>query len=1043
MANNLELALRIRADLKQAYDSLGQLTSGFGRLDGSVATARRGLDSISDTLSRNETLVKRAGAAWISYSQAMSLINLADQYGQMASRIKMATSSTEEYQMVQARLLETAQNTYRPLAEAQEAYIRTADALRSLGYTTAQALDVSDSLSYLLVTNAASGERAAGAIDAFSRALQTGKVDALGWKTILAATPSVVDAIALATGKAAEEIRKLGAAGDLSIAELSEGLRASVEQNRQAAAAMPTTVADAFTRLRTALQAWLGQANEGVLSTRTLAAGIAVLAEHINALAGGAVAALIAGFARWSGGLAVANVSQIAAAISARRLAASNLAAAESAVLGATNANQFAAAATRLAAAQTAAAAAGTGMAGIGRTLLGVLGGPVGLALTVGSLAAGWLLFRDNTKEAESALADISLTADQAREAFQKLSATQQSAELLNMKAVRDQLVVDTKYLARDMARALENEFASDGAMQGVARQLREMIQGAKPDFDAMGEAIRNNTNLTEAQRRENLNLLASLEKNVGEFRNLKARIADLSQLSPVKVEVRVGVNDADIANAKGEVDKIYRQIADLKDPSAVGKMVRNTLPGMGNIGAEMTRQLIDAAKAFDAALAASKPSAGGSKTDPFADKQRDLAKQLGEAQQQLANAQAGVADATNKSSSALDIWLKTAKEAATLSAGKKDQLRTEARAVDAVALAYHQFTEAKKRAESIQSGMAGVEIELLKLEGRSAEAARREFEQKYEELRAALQKEVAGGSLTAQVQLDAIIRLSGLEEARRGLDEVSAAIDKIESQNARDEQSLNAQVGAGLLTQIDARQKLIDLHRKTAAAIEAQIPKLRELAAAGGEQGEAALARLQELETKLLLLKQTSNEYEVALKNGLQSGLADAINGLAEGTMNLQNAVTALVRSIVDGMAKIAAQRLSEQLTEGVMGLFGGDKAASSAATTAATALTTSGAAAGGSLASGGVTAGQALVASATTAASILASASASGGSGGGGSLLGGLFSMMFAEGGYTGPGGKHQPAGIVHAGEYVNVTGSAFTVRFPAGNLQFQIDN
>ena len=48
--------------------------------------------------------------------------------------------------------------------------------------------------------------------------------------------------------------------------------------------------------------------------------------------------------------------------------------------------------------------------------------------------------------------------------------------------------------------------------------------------------------------------------------------------------------------------------------------------------------------------------------------------------------------------------------------------------------------------------------------------------------------------------------------------------------------------------------------------------------------------------------------------------------------------------------------------------------------------------------------------------------------GGGGGGGGLGGLFSdlfswigSLFASGGYTGPGGKYEPAGIVHAGEYV----------------------
>lgn len=43
-------------------------------------------------------------------------------------------------------------------------------------------------------------------------------------------------------------------------------------------------------------------------------------------------------------------------------------------------------------------------------------------------------------------------------------------------------------------------------------------------------------------------------------------------------------------------------------------------------------------------------------------------------------------------------------------------------------------------------------------------------------------------------------------------------------------------------------------------------------------------------------------------------------------------------------------------------------------------------------------------------------------GGAGAGGGFLGGLTKMFgFADGGYTGPGGKYQPAGVVHAGEYV----------------------
>ncbi|WKL42065.1 hypothetical protein Q1M64_22975 [Sinorhizobium meliloti] len=49
-------------------------------------------------------------------------------------------------------------------------------------------------------------------------------------------------------------------------------------------------------------------------------------------------------------------------------------------------------------------------------------------------------------------------------------------------------------------------------------------------------------------------------------------------------------------------------------------------------------------------------------------------------------------------------------------------------------------------------------------------------------------------------------------------------------------------------------------------------------------------------------------------------------------------------------------------------------------------------------------------------------------------GSLLGGLFG--FAEGGWTGPGGKYEPAGVVHRGEYV-ISRKA-TSRIGVGNLE-----
>lgn len=221
-------------------------------------------------------------AAYVGLQGVKALVGLSDEYGQMASRVKQVTADTAEYEKVQQRLLATANATYRPLAEAQEVVIRTADSIRDLGYNTDQALDITDSFSFLLVTNAASADRANSAISAYSKSIQTGKVASEQWQSILAAMPTVVDGISAATGRSREEIKKLGIEGKLSLQALNEGLRRSRDENESLAAEMETSVQDAFTALRNSLQVFVGKVNETSGATGVLTSAVGDLAEILQ-----------------------------------------------------------------------------------------------------------------------------------------------------------------------------------------------------------------------------------------------------------------------------------------------------------------------------------------------------------------------------------------------------------------------------------------------------------------------------------------------------------------------------------------------------------------------------------------------------------------------------------------------------------------------------------------------------------------------------------------------------------------------------------------
>lgn len=252
------------------------------KLDTSMSKADASSKTFTSTLSK----LSGAIAAVVAANALRDMADLVQKYQEMSERVQMATASQAEFEMVQKRLLSTANATYRSLGEAQELYIRTADSLRSMGYSTSQALDVTDSLSFAFVKNATSADRASGAIAALSKSVNKGKVEADAWETVIAAVPSVIEDIALSSGKTAAQVRALGAAGKLTAKDLTEGLRKSLDENAKAAAAMSNNLVDASVRTKTALTAVLVEIENQTGGLQALTDGIIGAADAMLSFGG-------------------------------------------------------------------------------------------------------------------------------------------------------------------------------------------------------------------------------------------------------------------------------------------------------------------------------------------------------------------------------------------------------------------------------------------------------------------------------------------------------------------------------------------------------------------------------------------------------------------------------------------------------------------------------------------------------------------------------------------------------------------------------------
>ncbi|MFU4249337.1 phage tail tape measure protein [Pseudomonas aeruginosa] len=457
------MLIQLEATTAQLRRELAGADSVVARTTQSIDRNLAQVDSAFDRTARGAqqagTLIRGAFAAIAGAGLVGSIIHQVDAYGQIADRLKMATGSTEEYNEVQQHLLRTAQETYRPLAEAQELYIRTADVMRSLGFDTQQTLDITDSFSFLLVTNAASADKASSALGAYSKALQTGKVEADGWVSIQDAMPTIVNAIASATGKSAEEIRKLGVQGKLSLDDINTGLLRTVEVNRKAAADMSVSVQDALVNVQNALGDFFGRMEESTGAVAGLASVISMLGDNIGTVADVLAVAGVSALTLYSAravAATAATLKSIAAAVSERNariaqaeatlqaaiadqrkaetltfLAAKEAAAARGTAVQTEMSLALAQARQREAAATASVAAAQAGLRAASAGLLSVLGGPMGLALLAGTAAASFLLLRDNADQAGVSLDDLHKPVQQLREEFAKLNRDQREASLV------------------------------------------------------------------------------------------------------------------------------------------------------------------------------------------------------------------------------------------------------------------------------------------------------------------------------------------------------------------------------------------------------------------------------------------------------------------------------------------------------------------------------------------------------------------------------------------------------------------------------------
>lgn len=957
-----------------------EAVSSWRSQEAAIAAQERALGSLTSAVGGYAKAM--AGALAVG-----SLIHMADEWGQISSRLKIATGSQNEFTEAQTRLMDIGKVTYKSFAENAELFIRITGVLKDYGGTANDALNVTEALSLGLAVSGTKGQATAAVIDQVSKSLEGGKLQGDGFNAVVTQAPRLLQALQDSLGKNRDELRKMSTDGKLTIDVVAKAWISQVGKMRKETEGMTTSVADAGIRMKDALLEYVGTVDDGVQVTTKLAAAINFAADNLSTLASVAAAGGIALIAKRgaeatrtlvtstreaisaSVGRAAAQVDAAAASL---RVAQADVIAAGRQVAFATTAAEATVAqraltaakiadleASRaLAIAQRSQAAAGSLIGRSASGVMGLLGGPVGLAALAAGTAASFWLFRDGAAAANSAAIDLKRPISDLRKEWEGLGNAQR-------RPILDKLI-------QEQAEAKKK--AAD-----LVKEMQAVAQGPSGDYMGGQRFTANQYQRTAASGNFRRGIAGGVDidqstqnlvKNTGANKEVQGTLEALAakyQENILKVGVlgdQIGALNGVMVDAKGAAEGVSAGLQSIKPPSAE----------LVTAWEKRIASLTEKGAKFKDATSLGEVNRQGA---------IDNLDQTPEGKAILAKARAAAtqADAEEKAKKAREESARVAKQASDKAKQDAKQLEdTYSRTLRSL----NEQTEVHGR----KTELAKIEFETTKSTLSKLDAAKKveleraaialdhlNSQKAYKDLMGDVQKQENSLLVTTKKRYEELNRINkqgGLkaDQYRDGAD----AISKASIEKAPKFSGLDASVGGAsgeMIKAAEAEATLKKWHDK-------QLSMQAELHAQKLTSEQQYLDRVAEInKTNQSRLADIQGAYKVAVIgtfSELSGQAADMVGKIAGEQSGAYKALFVAqkafaVASIIMN-AQIAAAKAPAELT--ILG---------------------------------GIPVGAALLASGYANAGMVA----------------GMALAGFSEGGYTGPGGKLEPKGVVHGGEVV----------------------
>ncbi len=230
--------------------------------------SKKAFDEVNNQLNSMNKQLATAGKAIVaafSFSALTGAIRgiatAADSYNLMNARLKLATSSQEEFNTAQTELRKIAVATQAPLESLATLYQRISRPLKEAGRSQKDILAVTEAVATSFRVSGASAQEAENGVIQFAQALGAGALRGDEFNSVAEQAPRLMQALADSLNVPIGSLKEMAAQGLLTADVVTSALVEQLGVLRTEAESLPQTVGGAMTALSDRWSEAIGQAN--------------------------------------------------------------------------------------------------------------------------------------------------------------------------------------------------------------------------------------------------------------------------------------------------------------------------------------------------------------------------------------------------------------------------------------------------------------------------------------------------------------------------------------------------------------------------------------------------------------------------------------------------------------------------------------------------------------------------------------------------------------------------------------------------------------